>query len=315
MDGRTAWTVNAGLRFDYLNAKLEAQSSRPGTFVPARQPRRDYWSSELEGHRSAPRRRLRRLRQRQDGHQGHLSRYVASQTVGFASQFNPLGGTVTGAGFSGTGADTRMWTDPNGDRIVQLVRARADEQPAVRHAALATMPAGDVQKGWFKRGYNWEYSASMQHELFPQVAVGAAYFRRRSATSRTPTRSASARATTIRTASPRRPTPASAPLGGQPICGLFDVRADGAPAARGEPRRGFRGYLKAVEGVQRHRPTRSARMREQAAARRRRQHGARPQRQLRDVRQPRRAILRQHAAVAHAGEGCSHRTDCPTACR
>ena len=49
-----------------------------------------------------------------------LSRYVASQTVGFASQFNPLGGTVTGAGFNGAGSDTRIWTDPNGDGIPQL---------------------------------------------------------------------------------------------------------------------------------------------------------------------------------------------------
>ena len=112
--------INAGLRFDYLNAKLESQSFPAGTFVPARTAGE---ITDLPSWKDlGP-----RLGLAWDVHgngktaiKTTLSRYVASQTVGFASQFNPLGGTVTGAGFSGTGADTRMWTDPNGDRIVQL---------------------------------------------------------------------------------------------------------------------------------------------------------------------------------------------------
>ena len=139
-----------------------------------------------------------------------LSRYVASQTVGFASQFNPLGGTVTGAGFSGTGADTRVWTDPNGDRIVQLSELGPTGNPLFGTTALATTPAEDVQKGWFKRGYNWEYSGEHAARV-----VSAGRDRRRvssaagSATSRTRMRWVSARATTVPIASPRRPMRAS----------------------------------------------------------------------------------------------------------
>src|SRR4029077_10600668 len=82
-------------------------------------------------------------------------RFGASQTVGFASQFNPLGGTVTGAGFSGTGADTRVWTDPNNDHVVQLSELGPTSNPLFGTTFLATTPAGDVAQGWFKRGYNW----------------------------------------------------------------------------------------------------------------------------------------------------------------
>jgi hypothetical protein len=155
-------------------------------------------------------------------------RYVASQTVGFASQFNPLGGTVTGAGFSGAaGSDTRTWTDPNGDRIPQLTELGPTSNPLFGQPVLQTTPHPDVRKGWFKRGNNWEYSASVQHELLPRVSVGAAYFRRWFG---------NFTHTDARQVGPNEydpycitaPTDSRLPNSGQPVCGLFDVR----PAAR-----------------------------------------------------------------------------------
>src|SRR6185436_18449749 len=225
----TRWPVNAGLRFDYLNAKLQAQEFPAGTFVPARSlgeitslpswkdigPRLGV-AYDLSGNGKT-------------ALKASLSRYVASQTVGFASQFNPLGGTVTGAGFSGTGADTRVWTDPNGDRIVQLAELGPTSNPLFGTNFLATTPAADVAEGWFKRGNNWEYSASVQHELAPRVAVSGAYFRRWYGNF-THTDALGVGPSDYTPYCIMAPTDARiGTLSGQSICGLFDVTATARP--------------------------------------------------------------------------------------
>jgi len=222
-------TINAGIRLDYLNAKLEDQTFPAGTFVPARHldeiPNLPSWKDlgprlgiayDLFGNGKT-------------AFKTSLSRYVASQTVGFASQFNPLGGTVTGAGFSGTGADTRVWTDPNGDRIVQLSELGPTSNPLFGTAFLATTPAGDVAKGWFHRGYNWEYSASVQHELMPRVAVSAAYFRRWYGNF-THTDALGVGPGDYTPYCITAPTDTRiGPLSGQAVCGLFDVTTTARP--------------------------------------------------------------------------------------
>src|SRR5262249_30888936 len=42
---------------------------------------------------------------------------------------------------------------------------------------LATKYADDVLNGWGHRGYNWQFSGSVQHQLRERLAVNVAYFR------------------------------------------------------------------------------------------------------------------------------------------
>jgi hypothetical protein len=222
-------TVNAGIRFDYLNAKLEDQHFPAGTFVPARDLKEitDLPSWKDLGPRLGLSYDL--FGNGKTAIKTTFSRYVASQTVGFASQFNPLGGTVTGAGFSGTGADTRVWSDLNGDRLVQFAELGPTGNPLFGTTFLATTPAADVAKGWFKRGNNWEYSASMQHELMPRVAVSAAYFRRWFG-NYTHTDALGVSPGDYTPYCVTAPTdPRIGPLSGQSVCGLFDPSAAARP--------------------------------------------------------------------------------------
>jgi hypothetical protein len=221
-------TLNLGLRFDYLNAKLEAQDFPAGTFVPARS------LGEIPG---LP--RWKDINPRlglawdvfgtgRTAVKTSLSRYVASQTVGFASQFNPLGGTVTGAGFSGTGADTRTWTDPNGDRIVQISELGPTSNPLFGTATLVTNPSPDVKEGWGKRGYNWEYSASVQQEIRPRLSATFAYFRRQFG-NYTHTDALLVGPSNYDPYCMNTPNDSRLPTAGQQICGLYDVTAAARP--------------------------------------------------------------------------------------
>jgi hypothetical protein len=221
-------TLNLGVRFDYLNAKLEEQSFPAGTFVPARHldAQRDLPSWKDLGPRIGAAYDL--FGDGRTAVKTSLSRYVASQTVGFASQFNPLGGTITGGPFSGTGADARTWTDPNGDGIVQLPELGPTSNPNFGLAFLSTLPSADVQKGWFKRGYNWEYSASVQHELMPRVSVGFGYFHRRFG-NYTHTDALQVGPGDYTPYCVTAPADSRLPNSGQPVCGLFDPTAAARP--------------------------------------------------------------------------------------
>lgn len=86
-----------------------------------------------------------------------------------------------------------------------------------------------MQKGWFKRGNNWEYSASVSHELFPRVAVSGAYFRRWFGNF-THTDALGVGPSDYTPYCIMAPSdPRIGPLSGQAICGLFDVTPTARP--------------------------------------------------------------------------------------
>ena len=156
-------TINAGVRFDALDDIVPAQTIGPGPQVPTRNISFDAvrQRAELEGRDAAPRRRLRPVRQRQDRRQGQRRQ----------GTWKPESADLTASGQSGR--RDRPERDAHLDRSQQRLRpagrrARRDQPDELRHTNVSTPLRRDVLTS---RGYNWEVSAQVQHELVPRVVA------------------------------------------------------------------------------------------------------------------------------------------------
>jgi hypothetical protein len=99
-----------------------------------------------------------------------VGKFLAAQALGLTASLNPLGAQT----------DARVWTDLDGNGTVvdAAGNIQFNEIGPPRNAAFGT-PAGTTKIAPdLKRGNNWEESVSIQHELFPRVAVTAGYYRR-----------------------------------------------------------------------------------------------------------------------------------------
>jgi hypothetical protein len=80
----------------------------------------------------------------------------------------------------------RTWNDTNRNYVADcnltLTTANGECGP-MANANFGQVRLGrtydpDLMQGWGARGYNWEFSAGVQHELLPRVALDVGYFRR-----------------------------------------------------------------------------------------------------------------------------------------
>lgn len=163
-------TLSMGLRFDYLNGYVPAQTVEAGRFVPERSfaavenvpnwkdisPRLGASYDLFGDSRTALK--------------VYVGRFVLAYGANFAVPANPVSASVSNA--------TRPWTDANGDFI-----PTEDELGPLSDAGFGGVRAttrydDEVSSGFGVRPYNWEGSVGVQHEVTPDLAVGAAYFRR-----------------------------------------------------------------------------------------------------------------------------------------
>ena len=108
-----------------------------------------------------------------------LNRYLGGQTVGgLASAPGGAANVVT--------QTNRSWNDSNRDFVpnCDLLNPEANGECGrmantnFGKAIIGSTYDSDLLRGWFHRSYNWEFSAGVQHEILPRVAVDVAYFRR-----------------------------------------------------------------------------------------------------------------------------------------
>jgi len=171
-------TVTGGLRFDYYHAEIPAQTAAASTWVGARSfaaiPDVPNWkdinprvgvSYDVFGNGKT-------------AIKASVSRYVtASFLTAFTTAVNPLA--------VGNNA-SRQWFDanhdyiPQGDPLNPLPNGEylGTIDPNFGKSVVTTRYDPAVSEGWGARPYNWEYSATLQHQLMPRVSLEAGYYRR-----------------------------------------------------------------------------------------------------------------------------------------
>ena len=208
-------TANLGVRFDYLNNKVEEQSAAGGTWIGPRSFPAMTERAELQGHRAAPGRGLRPVRQRQDGAEGdaqplhraeHRRRRAAAESLQHLGQHRDAA------------VDRR-----NSDGIPQVCELGALSNNAFGQVNVATRYDPDTIEGFGKRRNNWEISASVTQELMSRLSVDATYYRRAQGNFTTTDNLdvAPADFDPYCVTAPRDPRLPDG--GGQQICGLYDI--------------------------------------------------------------------------------------------
>ena len=180
------WTIGRlalsyGVRYDYYSNSFKDQHLRPGPLVPNRNVEFPD-STGVSWHDLTPKSGVAYdlFGNGKTALKVSLNKYLQGMGNGgvFGTTMAPVSLTVT--------STTRAWTDTNRDFVPDCNLASPDangECAAMANRAFGSSRAGstydpDTLTGWGKRGYNWEFSAGVQQEVLPRVAVDLGYFRR-----------------------------------------------------------------------------------------------------------------------------------------
>ncbi len=178
-------TLNLGLRYDHFNA-----------FVPEQTRPAGYFTAALHVNRIDNAGNFNDLGPRlgvsydvfgtgKTAIKGSVGRYISSLGAAFANTTNPAVSLVTQTNrfwndqFYGAGDPRSGNYTPNCDLRDPSANG---ECGAIDNSAFGTVApnvrlADEAREGWFKRPYTWQASASVQHELRPNVSVDVGYFR------------------------------------------------------------------------------------------------------------------------------------------
>jgi hypothetical protein len=205
-------TVNAGVRFDYLNDSIPAQHEPAGRFVPARDfaavPNVPNWTDlsprlgvvyDLFGDSKT-------------ALKATLNRYLINEWQLFAGANNPVATSINSATrVNLTGSFTPQESD-----LGPLSNANFG------HANITTHYDDAIRQGFGVRPENWEASASLQHELRPGVSASLGYVRRAYGNF-TVSHNLAVTPSDFDPYCFTAPVDARLPVSGQLICGLYDI--------------------------------------------------------------------------------------------
>jgi hypothetical protein len=153
-------TVNPGIRFEYYNGSIHEQSAPAGQFIGARTfpavSNAPNWTNLVPRFAAV----YDVFGTGKTAIKASASQYVKNEGMALTTLGNLMG----------LSSNRRSWTDLNGDR-------QAQENELGPSTGFSGGSNSRIDPD-LTRPYNWEYTASIQHELAPRLAVSAAYFHR-----------------------------------------------------------------------------------------------------------------------------------------
>jgi len=155
-------TLSPGVRWDYFNSSIPAQSSPAGRFVPERSF--EAIEDVPNWHNVVPRfgASVDLFGNGRTALKGNIGLYVQGEAISFAQTYNP----------SFVATDTRTWNDANGDDIAQ-----ENEIGPPGNLAFGVRrdrnPDPDIE-----RPYQMLWDAAVQHEVLPGVGVSVSFAQR-----------------------------------------------------------------------------------------------------------------------------------------
>jgi hypothetical protein len=154
-------TLNVGTRFERYVGSIDPQSAEAGVFAPARSF--DKISDVPNWNTIVPRLALvyDLTGQGRTAFKANASKYMQKQGASFMNQVNPLR----------LNSEVRTWNDANGDRFPQLTEIGPGRGELDRGATVRLDPD-------LTRPYQWEYTATLEHQLSSRIGVTVSYFRR-----------------------------------------------------------------------------------------------------------------------------------------
>ena len=207
-------TVTAGVRFDYFNAYVPAQHIGEGPNVPTRSvdfPRVDdvpNWKNTSPRLGAA----YDLFGNGRTALKVSLGRYMEAPNLTTITRvMDPAAAIVNSA--------TRTWNDANSDYVPQPNELGPVSNVNFGTSVITQAYADDVRS---TRGYNWEGSASIQHEVVRNVAVNVAYYRRWFG-NLTVTQNTRVGSGDFSPYCVTLPSDSRLPGGGSQLCGLYDV--------------------------------------------------------------------------------------------
>jgi len=167
-----AWTMNRltlnyGARFEHFNASVPAESSPASTWIGARDfpaipdvPNWNDWAVRFAAAYDL-------FGNGKTALKGNAGKYVAAQAAGYAQNFNGMSGVTQAVPWTDLDRNGTIY-DAAGNIQVNEVGPRPPNYGQVTLRPDPLLP----------RGYNWEYSAVLQHELLPRTSVSFGYYHR-----------------------------------------------------------------------------------------------------------------------------------------